>query len=459
MKKLILIITLILTVGSVSAGLVGHWNLNGNFDNDVGGKSPLALHNTTLLSYTNDTIGGSAAQQLSFPAFDGYTKMINVPNEGANIATNYTLVFDVKFPVISGWTALLDMGHDGDAEFFISSNGGGIGVSGGYGTYQGTVNQDTWYRIAIVCQYDGSAIDMAKYIDGSLVGTSSNIPTSRVGISSELRLFCDDGAETAAGMINSLAYYSEPKDATFISNLGSASAGGISSVGSNLVGLWNFNDSLVNSKAASKSVYLKSLAAFSSEEISGSTAQMLSYPAFSNTEWLEMTNDASTVPTQPWTLIFDVKVPVRNGYTCFYQLTPANDDDGDLFVRRSDNGIGALGYYAGTFLDDTWYRIAVIVSNNGSAYTMHKFIDGTEVGTQDYGANRMITNVLLFLTDQDVEAETAAGVISSIAYWDEPLSQSMISGFGGPSAGGIPVPEPASVILILTALAGLLIRK
>jgi len=86
-------------------------------------------------------------QLRGLPAFNGYSQLINIPNEASQVpSTNYTIVFDVKFPTIGGFVSLLDFNHDGDGELFISSNGGGIGINA---NYAGTVNQGTWYRIAL----------------------------------------------------------------------------------------------------------------------------------------------------------------------------------------------------------------------------------------------------------------------------------------------------------------------
>jgi len=139
--------------------------------------------------------------------------------------TNYTLIFDVKFPTLNDWTALFDMDEGSDGELFISGpTSGGIGVGG---QYDGTVNQDTWYRIGVVCSYNGSTIDMRKFIDGSFVGAQNGIETARFEIGSTMGWFCDNTTETSAGMINSLSYWDEVKDDAFISSLGGPSASGI----------------------------------------------------------------------------------------------------------------------------------------------------------------------------------------------------------------------------------------
>ena len=227
MKKLILMLSIIITVSVVNAGMVGLWNFNDNLNNAVPGGSALTIDGSPTTSYVDELIGGNTARALQFSAFT-IDQRINMANDATNPTRNYTLVFDVIFPVIGGWTSVLDFDHTGDGDFFIAGNGQGIGLSGGLGTYDGVINQDTWYRIAVACHYDGSTIDMAKYIDGTLVGTVSNVVADDIDIADYVGFFDDsDGAETSAGIVNSIAYYDDTKDSTFIGNLGGPSASGI----------------------------------------------------------------------------------------------------------------------------------------------------------------------------------------------------------------------------------------
>ena len=227
MKKLITVISLLILAGTVSASLVGSWNLNGNFNNDLGGKSALVLHGSSSTSFISDTIGGSSAQVLSFPAFPGgYTDYVGMPNDsGLNVCSNYTLVMDVKYPSLPSYACIYDFGYDpGDGDYFVHNNGLGV-----RGQYDGTFNAATWYRIALVAQYDSinDDVNWSKYIDGTKVGTQVLDTAARFSIYNELLLFVDNDGETAAGLLNSLAFWNETKDDAFISSLGAASAEGI----------------------------------------------------------------------------------------------------------------------------------------------------------------------------------------------------------------------------------------
>ncbi len=227
MKKLLLILSMIITVSVVNAGMVGLWNFNDSLINTVPSGSALSIDGSPTTSYIDNLIAGSTARVLQFSAFTS-AQRIKMSNDATDPTRSYTLVFDVKFPVINSWTALLDFDHTGDSDFFIADNGLGIGLSGGRGTYDGVINQGTWYRIAVACQYDGSTIDMAKYIDGVLVGTVDDVVADEIDINDYVGFFNDtDGTETSAGVVNSIAYYDDAKDSTFIGNLGGPSASGI----------------------------------------------------------------------------------------------------------------------------------------------------------------------------------------------------------------------------------------
>ena len=213
--------------GTVSASLVGSWNLNGNFNNDLGGKSALVLHGSATTSFTSDTIAGSSAQVLSFPAFPGgYTDYVGMPNDsGLSVCSNYTLIMDVKFPSLPNYACIYDYGYEAaDGDYFVHNNGLGV-----RGQYDGTFNADTWYRIALVATYDSGNDDVVwtKYIDGANVGTQVLDTAARFSIYNELLLFVDNDGETAAGLLNSLAFWNEPLSDSTIAGFGAATATGI----------------------------------------------------------------------------------------------------------------------------------------------------------------------------------------------------------------------------------------
>ena len=225
-----------------AANQAGLWNFTNNLNNSIGGKAPMAAIGGWSPAYMSDTIAGSPATVLSFPAFDA-TQALDMPNQatpddlGAVTSTNiWSIVMDVKFPVLSGFTALwnTDSPGDADGEYFIRDDSGGAGTFGAIGIsgqYNGVVNADAWTRIAVTV--DGSATGgvyvVTGYIDGVLAGVSntSTAPNGREAITDILHLFTDDDFETAAGLINSLAFYDEVLTAEAIAALGGASATGI----------------------------------------------------------------------------------------------------------------------------------------------------------------------------------------------------------------------------------------
>jgi len=395
MKKLkifsLICLTTIFLLPNIALGsLIGLWNFDNSLTNSIAGSAPLVILGSPTTSYINETINGATAKVLQFSAFSSFNQQICMTNEAAKPTKSYTLVFDVKFPVINEYTALFDMDEGDDGEFFIRSNGGGIGISG---QYDGTVYQDTWYRIAVVCEYDGATIDMTKYINGSAVGTQNDLDASRFSISDTMGYFTDNTTETSAGMINSLAFYDDAKDNTFINNLGGATAAGIGNtdpIPPKQVGLWNFNDSLTNSVVGGASLVIvgSPSTSYANETINGNTARVLQFPAFAPSQWISVTNEASSTPyTEDYTLIFDIKL--SGGWASFFQNDASNSHDGSFYLNDSQQ-IGIRGSdYAGTFNNDTWYRVAITFQHDGSGgINMRKYIDGVNVGgTVNYADN------------------------------------------------------------------------
>jgi len=219
---------------ALQAGVTGQWDFNsGNLSATVG--TSLAYRGTTAAStvFTTATIGGQTAQVMSFPATtptQGYLMAHGIaPNGGGVYVNQYTLIMDVMFPTASSgqWRALFQTNPDNsnDGDLFVNT-GNGIGISG---EYQGTVQPNTWHRLAFVVDLTAASGKLRKYIDGVLVGTQDTgfSLDGRWSLLSTALLFADEDNETRAGFVNSIQIRSEAMLPSDIAALGGPSAPGI----------------------------------------------------------------------------------------------------------------------------------------------------------------------------------------------------------------------------------------
>ncbi len=165
--------------------------------------------------------------------------------------------------------------------------------------------------------------------------------------------------------------------------------------------------------------------------------------------------DGSAEYTNQWTLLYDIKFPLSESYSSLFQTQPANSNDGDLFTRSSGAlGVGATGYAAaGTLQADTWYRL-IVRADNGNLFQLwldgQKVLEGTSQGVDGrFG----LEDTFLLFADNDGEEEPVD--VSLIAFWGETLTENQISELG---TAGVPVPEPASLSLLILGAASCLRR-
>jgi hypothetical protein len=215
--------------GAASAVQVGVWQFDNNLNNALPGGSPMVVNGGWSAAYSAATIAGNPATVLSFPKFPD-TQSLQMPNQAVAPTNVWSIVMDVNFPSVTGFTALwqTDQNINGsDGDFFI--NNGGIGIGG---NYPGAVVAGAWTRIAVTLAPSGATYELKKYIDGLLVGTqtSGTAPNGRHAVGAVLNLFADEDDETQAGLVNSVAYYDNLLSAEDIRLLGGASAGGVPAV-------------------------------------------------------------------------------------------------------------------------------------------------------------------------------------------------------------------------------------
>ncbi len=232
----------------------GLWDFeNGNLTATVGtdlgylgGADQLVQFGTTTQFGIPD-IGSSPAHVMyytNFTVFDGIQMFHGIAaNGGGEYVNRYTLILDMLWPATSMdvYRAIFQTYdyNTNDADFFIGDENG-IGISG---TYDGLIEPDTWYRIAISVDLVDAKMD--KYINGVRVGSQ----TLASGIDGRwslypadyaqaLLLFTDDDDETAPGYVNSISIISCPLNAAEVATFGGPSADGIGEYSPTAVEEW-----------------------------------------------------------------------------------------------------------------------------------------------------------------------------------------------------------------------------
>jgi hypothetical protein len=181
-----------------------------------------------------------------------------------------------------------------------------------------------------------------------------------------------------------------------------------------------------------------------------------------------------------WTLLIDFSYPPSsrsdppNGYNDLFQTNPTNADDADWTINSSGAiGIGAVGYSSTksyTTNGNTWYRLVLVVDNG---VRQDLYMDGVEIfkGTQQGvdGRFSLASTILLFCAGNNQDRDDAPINVSTVAFWDTPLSAADIAALGRagdkfltlkrasnplPTYGATDVPRDATLTWTPGALAG-----
>ena len=139
-----------------------------------------------------------------------------------------------------------------------------------------------------------------------------------------------------------------------------------------------------------------------------------------------------------YSLQIDFTIPQAGIWHSFFQTSPTNDNDADLFTNETNSvGVSATGYSAKGISADTWYRMIVTV-RNGEFYKI--YIDGTiwlDSPGQEVDGRFGLLSTLLMFADNDGEDGTI--VCSELGIWDVALDAAQVLSLGGASGARVPV--------------------
>jgi formylglycine-generating enzyme required for sulfatase activity len=226
---------------------------------------------------------------------------------------------------------------------------------------------------------------------------------------------------------------------------------------SQVVGLWQFDDATNRSKATVGFDLVPSGTGFTVVPgISGSDSAMeIGVGSFYRVTHGVPAN-GSGVRSNRYSIIWDLKIPTASAtaWKNILQTTPANNDDGDLFIRNTDNAIGTAaglgGYSTTTMTANNWYRVVLSIEN-GVANNVYingaKVLTGTVSSTVGAvgGTDGRYGLLDEFLAFADNDGEDGLIDVSTMAVVNGPLSDNQVALLG---TAGSPIntalpPKPA----------------
>jgi len=463
MQKLIASVLLGLTLVSLHAQqIVGSWQFDGNFTPQIGAPiTPFGVGD-----FQTVIIGG---QQAGVWAFDAGAYLIvpngACPNGGGQLLNQYTLIMDVLFPTIPGFTSLLQTNpqNTDDADWFINPQRG-MGVAGDYFDPLNRFQNGEWQRVVIVIDTTSPFGDdntiYRVYINGALHNIVQR-PSGwgrdgRFALQNLILMFADNDRETAPGWINNLQFRNYPMSDAEVADLGGPTAGDLP-VAFGVTGSWNFDNTY--DAQVGTAAQLVGAGNFMTDTIGGQSAQVLFFErdSYLRIEHGIAPNGGGSRVNQ-YSIIMDIKFPSNrtsfNGFTSLFQTNPANTDDGDCFINAA-NGIGISADYGDPtnvrFTANEWQRIALVVDTTsplGNA-TYKSYVNGVLQNQvqipQNWGLDGRFALQNAFLVFADNNNEVASGFINSLQLRDYVMSDAELAALGAPTAAGIPIPVEGDV--------------
>lgn len=396
---------------------VGWWK----FDDPMDMLAP-TIGNPLVLTGTQTSVNGPVDGNLATELSLGSHLIMNhgiSPNGGGTLVNEYSLQMDILMPTASLWHAIYQTASDNsnDAEMFINTDNF-IGAWR-FGYSANAVAENTWYRMVVSVQNGGFFkifMNGELWVDG--VGQDLD---GRDALESALLLFADEDGEDNTMLCSEVGIWNVALTAEQALELGDATTGAPIGGFPEKKGHWMFDDALDMLKAEVGSPLTLT---GTQESVAGPMDNNLA-TQIGLGSYLTMVHGIAAngggAKVNEYAFQFDFSVSAVDTWHAFFQLTPDNSDDADLFTNTSNSiGVWETGYSVNTITADSWYRMIVSVKN-GEFFRI--YINGElwldAEGREIDGRYGLLESLLIF---GDNDGDDALIKCSELAIWDVALT-------------------------------------
>jgi len=403
---------------------VGEWTFD-DPENPLAGTGTATLtpanHSTSKPTWleTRESLEAAGIEVIDGGLYlpKGSSLLMNT-NNGATGFDKYTVMFDISSDDLTGYTPLWQnsMQNAKDGSLFIKN--GQVGLGGSLG-YNGNLVEGQWYRVVLVIDTPNKA---ALYIDGELISTCEQAtPYNTHWLLPEpgAVFFADEDGEEKAIKVTGLRFWDVPFTANQVAVLGTVFEEAKVEIVKvpEATGVWTFDDA-ENLTAGTGIATMTATSGVVAGEDGSVTVGV--------GDNLQITTNLPEGSLNSYTLMMDIKFPDVARYTSLIQTDLDNVNDACLFVHNGQVGINSGGlYYHGALVNDTWYRLVLVVDN----LIMSEYIDGVLIGK---GSSQLakwgINGGAFFLfEDEDDDNDEGVATTTEIRLWDQPLTPAQVA--------------------------------
>ena len=408
---------------------VGSWTFD-DPENPLAGTGTATLtpanHNTskdgpTRLE-TRESLEAAGIQVIDGGLYlpKGSSLLMNT-NNGATGFDKYTVMFDISADDMTDYNPLWQnsMTDSKDGSLFIKN--GQVGLGGSLG-YNGGLKAGQWYRVVLVIDTPNKA---ALYVDGDLISSCENTNSyNKHWLLPEpgAVFFADEDGEEKDIKVTGLSFWDVPFTLSQVAALGTVDATPEIEVVKvpETVGTWTFDDA-ENLTAGTGVATMEATSGVAVNEDGSVTVGV--------GDNLKITTNLPEASLNSYTLMMDVKFPDVARYTSIIQTDLSNVNDAALFVHNGQIGINSGGlYYHGSLVNDTWYRIVLVVDN----LVMSEYVDGLFIGKGSSQLDKWGINggAFFLFEDEDNENDEGIATATEIRLWDKALTPAQVAALG-----------------------------